>query len=78
MIDESLITEFIPARSIEAPLNTYPDARLTDKIKLAMRRHLSNGNFEDGEIHEKTPKLIINNYYFDPKRMGYDVIARIL
>lgn len=78
MIDESIITEFIPAKSIEAPLNTYPEARLSDKLKLAMRRYMSNESFEDGEISEDTPKLLIKNYYFDPKQMGYNVIARII
>lgn len=78
MIDEKLITHFVPAQAIEAPVNTHPYARLDEKIRTAMRRFLSSGSFTEGEIVESTPRLIIVSYYFDPKRMGYDVIARIL
>lgn len=77
MIDDKLITEFIPAKYIEHPANTSPDARFEDKIKMAMRRFISSKSYT-GDIKENTPRLLINKYYFDPSRMGYDVIARIL
>lgn len=77
MIDDKLITQFIPAQVLEDPKNTHPEASFEDKVKLAMRRFLSS-NSHTGEIVENTPRLMINKYYFDPKRMGYDVIARIL
>lgn len=78
MIDEKVITHFVPAQAIEAPLNTYPEAKQNDKIRLAIRRFISSGSFSDGEIIEKTPRIAIISKYFDPQRMGYDVIARIL
>ena len=78
MIDENLITHFIPAQAIEAPLNTHPDFKFEDKIKTAIRRYISSGSFTDGSISETTPRLLINKCYFDPKRIGYDVIARII
>jgi len=71
MIDDKIITEFIPAQIIEHPQNTYPEARFEDKLKNA----ISNMLFKD---EEKRPRLLIINQYFDPQRMGYDVIARIL
>lgn len=71
MIDEKLITEFIPAKLIEHPENTYPEATFEDKLRNA----ISNLLFKD---QEDKPRLLINKAYFDPKRMGYDVIARIL
>ncbi len=71
MIDDKIITEFISAKSLEHPENTYPEATFEDKIKNA----ISNILFKDEETR---PRLLIINQYFDPKRMGYDVIARIL
>jgi hypothetical protein len=78
MIDDKIITQFIPAQVLEDPKNTHPYARLEDKIKTALRRYISTQSFIEGDIVETTPRLIIVNNYFDPKRMGYDVIARIL
>lgn len=78
MIDDKLITQFIPAKALEIPINTTPESCLEDKIKKAMRRFLASGSFTEGEIVESTPRLLIVNNYFDPKRMGYNVIARIL
>ena len=77
MIDENIITEFIPANALEFPMNTEPKARLDDKLTKSMRRFLSSGSFS-GEIKENTPRLLIINSFFDPQKMGYDVIARIL
>ena len=71
MIDESIITQFIPAQIIEHPENTYPEATFEDKLRNA----ISNILFKDKETR---PRLLIINQYFDPTRMGYDVIARIL
>lgn len=71
MIDDKIITEFIPAQVIEHPENTYPEATFEDKLRNA----ISNTLFRD---KEERPRLLIINQYFDPKRMGYDVIARIL
>ena len=71
MIDESIITQFITAQMIEHPENTYPEATFEDKLRNA----ISNILFKDKETR---PRLLIINQYFDPKRMGYDVIARIL
>lgn len=78
MIDQKIITHFVPAQAIEAPINTHPYARLDEKIRTAIRRYLSSGSFTEGDIVETTPRLIVLKNYFDPKRMGYDVIARIL
>lgn len=78
MIDEKIITKFIPAQVLEYPANTYPEATLEDKIRLSFRRFLKSNSFVEGDIVESTPRLLIINKYFDPKRMGYDVIARIL
>lgn len=78
MIDDKLITQFIPAQVLEDQKNTHPYARVEDKIKTALRRFLTTESFTEGDIVETTPRLFINKVYFDPKRMGYDVIARIL
>lgn len=71
MIDDKLITQFIPAQVIEHPENTYPEATFEDKLRNAINNIL----FKD---KEERPRLLINKAYFDPTRMGYDVIARIL
>ena len=71
MIDDKLITQFIPAQVIEHPDNTYPEATFEDKLRNAIINIL----YRD---EERRPRLLIINQYFDPKRMGYDVIARIL
>jgi hypothetical protein len=71
MIDDKIITEFIPAKIIEYPENTYPEATFEDKLINA----ISNLLFKDKEYR---PRLLIINQYFDPQRMGYDVIARII
>ena len=78
MIDEKVITQFIPAQALEAPINTHPYARLDDKLKTAFRRFLSTGSFTEGIIAEDAPRLYIIKAYFDSHKMGYDVIARIL
>jgi len=72
------ITTFVPAQAIEALINTHPYARLDDKLKSAIRRFLSNKSFTEGDIVETTPRLFINKVKFNPKKMGFDVIARIL
>lgn len=77
MIDNKIITQFIPAVVLEHPVNTHPQARTDDKLKIAMRRFLSSKS-HTGEIVDETPRLLIVKSYFDPTRMGYDVIARIL
>jgi len=78
MIDEKLITEFIPANVLEHHINTWPYARLNDKIRAALRRYLATGMFTSTELPENAPRLYIVNSYFDPQKMGYEVIARIL
>jgi hypothetical protein len=77
MIDDKIITEFIPAVVLEHPVNTYPEASFNDKVKMAMRRFLSSDDFT-GDIVEEAPRLMIIKSYFNPNKMGYDVIARIL
>jgi len=77
MIDEKLITQFIPANVLEHPSNTYPDASFEDKIRLSIRRFISSGSFT-GPIIENSPAFFISKCYFDPQKMGYDVILRIL
>lgn len=77
MIDDKIITQFVPAVVLEDPVNTHPYARKDDKLKTAMRRFLSS-NSHTGELVDDAPRLLIMKSYFDPVRMGYDVIARIL
>lgn len=71
MLDDKLITEFIPAHVLEHPLNTYPEATFEDKLRNAIINILFKNE-------ARRPRLLIINQYFDPTRMGYDVIAIIL
>ncbi len=77
-MEDKLITQFIPADVIEAPLNTKPGASLNQKIEMAIRRYMSNESFTQGDIKEEIPQLFISRCYFDPVRMGYDVIAMLM
>lgn len=77
-MEDLLTTIFIPGKALEVRNNTFPEASLEDKLKLAIRRSLSHNNFTEGEIRESTPKIIIKKHYFDPEGMGYNVIFRNL
>lgn len=69
---------FVPGNSLEVKDNTFPGATIEQKLQQAIRRYLSSNSFVSGEIKERTPRLFIDKYSFDPSQIGYNVIARLI
>ncbi len=77
-MEDKLITLFVPGNALESYNNTYAGAKIEDKLRLAMRRYLQNKSFTQGNILGSTPRIFIDKHYFDPNKIGYDVIAHLL
>ena len=68
---------FVPAYAMEHHSNPETATR-RDKASLAILRHYLTNDFNEAiSPMEEVPTVILGQMTFNPKKFGYDVLARI-